>query len=85
MYRFAGRRTSGLARPSVFTINNWDHKGNRWNGLQTPTIGPVSAAGLFRAFVNAGHELLRHGDFSALPDNRATLTITTASSSKTIF
>ncbi len=57
--------------PSVFTINNWDHKGNRLEWFANTNYRVLFQRQVFfGAFVNAGHELLRHSDFSALSDNR---------------
>jgi Domain of unknown function (DUF5916) len=57
--------------PSVFTINNWDHKGNRLEWFVNTNYRVLFQRQVFfGAFVNAGHELLRPVDFSALPDNR---------------
>lgn len=72
LYRF---RTDGkhliFHGPSLFTINNWDHKGTRleWfaNGnyrffFQRQTV--------IAGFANLGHERLRPSDYDTLPSNR---------------
>jgi len=57
--------------PSVFTINNWDHKGNRLEWFTNANYRVLFQRQVFfGAFANMGHELLRPIDFSALPDNR---------------
>jgi hypothetical protein len=57
--------------PSVFTINNWDHKGNRLEWFTNANYRILFQRQVFfGAFANMGHELLRPIDFSALPDNR---------------
>ena len=57
--------------PSIFTINNWDHKGNRLEWFTNANYRVLLQRQVFfGAFVNAGHELLRPVDFSALPGNQ---------------
>ncbi|HWT87573.1 MAG TPA: DUF5916 domain-containing protein, partial [Candidatus Angelobacter sp.] len=57
--------------PSVFTINNWDHKGNRLEWFTNANYRVLFQRQVFfGAFANMGHELLRPVDFSALPANR---------------
>ena len=57
--------------PSVFTINNWDHKGNRLEWFTNANYRVLFQRQVFfGGFINAGHELLRPIDFSALPDNQ---------------
>jgi hypothetical protein len=72
MYRF--RREGKLLQwhgPSLFTINNWDHRGTRLEWF-----GNINYRWIFQrqsdfgAFANMGHERLRPKDFSALPSNR---------------
>ncbi|MBS1840316.1 MAG: carbohydrate binding family 9 domain-containing protein [Acidobacteria bacterium] len=56
--------------PSVFTIRNWDHKGNRLEWFANTNYKVrFQRQTAFGAFVNAGHELLRPNDFSALSAN----------------
>jgi hypothetical protein len=57
--------------PSVFTINNWDHKGNRLEWFSNANYRFLFQRQTFFGFFgNLGHERLRPVDFSALPDNR---------------
>ena len=57
--------------PSVFTINNWDHKGNRLEWFTNANYRVLFQRQVFfGVFGNLGHELLRPVDFSALPANR---------------
>ena len=57
--------------PSVFTINNWDHKGNRLEWFANTNYRVLFQRQVFfGAFVNAGHELLRPNDFSTLNANQ---------------
>jgi len=56
--------------PSVFTINNFDHKGNRLEWFANTNYRfRFQRQTFFGAFVNAGHELLRPNDFSTLSAN----------------
>jgi len=57
--------------PSLFVIDNWDHKGTRLEWFaNTNYIFSFQRQNLLGAFVNLGHERLRPIDFSALPANR---------------
>lgn len=56
--------------PSAFTINNWDHKGNRLEWFANTNYRVLFQRQVFfGGFVNAGHELLRPVDFSTLSAN----------------
>jgi hypothetical protein len=57
--------------PSLFTINNWDHKGTRLEWFANTNYRFQFQRQTFLGFFgNLGHERLRPSDFSALPDNR---------------
>jgi hypothetical protein len=57
--------------PSLFTINNWDHKGTRLEWFaNTNYIFSFQRQNLLGFFGNLGHERLRPIDFSALTANR---------------
>ncbi len=72
MYRFRPEGSRLVWHgPSVFTINNWDHKGNRLEWFANANYRFLFQRQVFfGAFVNAGHELLRPNDFSTLTENR---------------
>jgi len=57
--------------PSLFTINNWDHKGTRLEWFANANYRFQFQRQTFLGFFgNLGHERLRPVDFSALPGNR---------------
>jgi hypothetical protein len=57
--------------PSVFTINNWDHKGTRLEWFANANYRfQFQRQVFFGFFGNLGHERLRPIDFSALRNNR---------------
>jgi hypothetical protein len=57
--------------PSLFTINNWDHKGTRLEWFANANYRFQFQRQIFFGFFgNLGHERLRPFDFSALPGNR---------------
>jgi len=57
--------------PSVFTINNWDHHGNRLEWFTNVNWRFVlSGSSNFGVYTNVGHELLRPYDYSTLTANQ---------------
>lgn len=57
--------------PSLFTINNWDHKGTRLEWFANANYRFQFQRQTFLGFFgNLGHERLRPFDFSALPGDR---------------
>jgi len=57
--------------PTVFTINNWDHTGNRLEWFANANYRwAFQRQTLFGFFSNLGHERLRPVDFDTLPSNR---------------
>jgi hypothetical protein len=72
LYRF--RREGKVLQwhgPSIFTINNWDHRGTRLEYFTNVNYRWIFAKQTTLGFYgNLGHERLRPVDFDSLPGNR---------------